>query len=73
MIDSFYYDHHHYDGNGDYDYDDDDDQHASDVLCAPGVDKKRSQDDVLGGRLRATTLTHDQDDHHNNHDHQLSL
>ena len=31
-----------FDKNGDYDYDDNDDQLASDVLCAPGVDKKRS-------------------------------
>ena len=28
--------------NDDYEYDDNDDQLASDVLCAPGVDKKRS-------------------------------
>ena len=31
-----------FDKNGDYDYDDNDDQLASDVLCAPGADKKRS-------------------------------
>ena len=31
-----------FDENGDYDYDDNDVQLASDVLCARGVDKKRS-------------------------------